>query len=86
MQERKHQPKQHVPATTSIKQTTKIIFISQGALQSEFVSPAIRSDFISKLSWKDQNKWHEEKRSTVKQSIRSYIVEFIGKPILRLIR
>ena len=50
------------------------------------MEPIFSAKFLAGLESNDRDKWKNENKKTVNESIREYAVKYIGKPVHNVIR
>ena len=63
-----------------------ICFQQLGVLDSWFMVFVLKSEFLASISKEERALWYRTTGMHVNESVQEDFVEFIGKPIVRLIR
>lgn len=57
-----------------------------GIFDEDYMRPILDEKFLALLQPDDLTKWKDDKGKTVNESIREHALEYIGKPIQKVIR
>ena len=56
-------------------------------MEEDYVKDALNDDYYSNIKEDMKNQWKEDHGGkTVKQSMEDYLVEYLGKPMIQLLR
>ena len=61
-------------------------FLFSGIFDEDYMRPILDESFLALLQPDDLIKWKDDKGKTVNESIREHALEYIGKPIQKVIR
>ena len=62
------------------------LFLFSGIFDEDYMRPILDESFLALLQPDDLTKWRNDKGKTVNESIREHALEYIGKPIQKVIR